>query len=123
MGGGVVAPSVVLLCLALGIPHAMIWRLAFGFGALVSLFSLGLRVVVAKNSSKFESVQGRQSVRRSFKILWEQYRVQLFGTAGAWFWYDIVDYGLGLYSAEISGVATGEDLFGTTLNTLFFALL
>merc|ERR1712019_210033 len=70
--GGVVAPSVVLLCLALRIPHAMIWRLAFGFGALVSLFSLGLRVVVAKNSSKFESVQGRQSVRRSFKILWEQ---------------------------------------------------
>jgi len=121
--GGVCAPAIVLICLTLGLPHALVWRIAFGLGALVSLVSLALRVMTVKNSKKFEAVQENQSFTKAFKLLWREYRIPLLGTAGAWFWYDLVDYGLGLYSAKVSGVATGQGEIGTTLNTLFFALL
>lgn len=121
--GLVCAPALVLVCLASGLAHNVVWRLAFGFGALLSMFSLVLRISLVENSDKFQAVQQNQTFRKSLILLWENYRTPLFGTAGAWFLYDVVDYGLGLYSAKISGAATGQGLFGTTLNTFIFSSL
>ena len=57
-----------------------------------------------------------RGVARSLAALWRP----LLGCAGCWFLYDIVDFGVGLYSAEIFDSASDME---TTLNVLYLALL
>jgi MFS family permease len=57
-----------------------------------------------------------RGVTSTLGVLWRP----LLGTAGCWFLYDIVDFGVGLYSAELFDSSSDLE---TTLNVLYLALL
>jgi len=121
--GDVLAPLVVLFCMFAGFSDQATWRFAFGFGAAISLLNTILRICLIQDSDKFQREQkNAQSFGRTLKLL-QKYWCPLLGTCGAWFLYDVVDYGLGLFSAEIVGESTGATAFQEVSSVLFYALI
>ena len=148
--GKLLAPLTVLTIQSGGASPELTWRLAFGFGGFLSFLSFVMRLGLLKESTKYAELQdvttegesetdegdeGPQKSRfarcaawcsagwitfveimQSLVVLWKP----LLGTAGCWFLFDIVDYGVGLYSAEIFTASTPME---TTLNVLYLALM
>merc|ERR1712232_677352 len=121
--GGLLAPSVVLVLMLIDTSDEMLWRVAFGVGALVSLVNAVLRICYVENSDSYqkESTKERSFARTCNKIC--RYWYPLVGTMGAWFLYDLVDYGLALFSAEIAGSAGDLDAFQEVWSVLMYALM
>lgn len=117
--GDIGAPLVVL-ALSVGPTAHMaggIWRLAFGFGAMMSLLCAGSRWALLKETQSFRRtaeaprlVAGdaedartiRESGDRCHPLTALRHMPKsLIGTCGAWLIYDIVTYACGLYSTDI----------------------
>jgi len=123
MIGSVVSSGLVYLCRAAGMPPEVLWRFAFAFGAFLSAITFALRYHHAFDSAQFVKAQGgggaegeegeealataRLPLSDTLRAYWRP----LLGTAGCWGLYDIVNYGLSLYSSDIvSGIS--KDLGG-----------
>lgn len=123
--GAALAPMVVLMILTLGGSSEFSWRFVFGFGALCSLISLSLRLMFVEDSEKFKKEQQRnerEGFRQSIRKL-RKYAKPLLGTCGAWLLYDIVDYGLALFSASFAEKATGATPKVAVASVLQYALM
>ena len=119
--GPVLSCAVVYACQMLGATDAFTWRCAFGVGAALSLLSVSLRYLFVQDSPKFKEVQRERSLVASdgaqlhesvaladtmgsrlhtSNIIRTHWR-PLIGTCAGWLVYDIIDYGLGLYSSDV----------------------
>ena len=121
--GQLLATLVVYACELARAPAEITWRLAFGLGAALSLFAIVLRYHAARDSDAFINARREARaaepavaagfpgagglvarvaapVRRTLRTMC-QYRRALLGTALGWLLYDVIDYGLGLYSSKI----------------------
>lgn len=114
--GQLLAPAVVMLLAGpLAVPHALLWRYAFGFGAFLALAVALARYLVltetqawieasnASNDSRITvspQAPQRELFRDKVSALWAM-KWSLTATAGAWLIYDVVTYGTSLYSTTI----------------------
>jgi len=116
MLGSVISSGLVTICRAAGMAPAILWRFAFGFGAFLSVITFALRYRHAFDSARFvksrssgavvEAEEGELPARLPLMQTLRTYWRPLLGTAGCWGLYDIVNYGLGLYSSDIvSGIS------------------
>lgn len=123
MAFGIILCPVVILIMSgpLAMPHALIWRVAFGIGAVLAGLCAVLRYLLLPETAVFKedtteaptAVQARPrrpsvqaAVGGKMKALWTM-RVSLAGTAGSWFFYDICTYGVGLFTTSIFPAAPG----------------
>uniref|UniRef100_A0A7S2Q405 Major facilitator superfamily (MFS) profile domain-containing protein n=1 Tax=Zooxanthella nutricula TaxID=1333877 RepID=A0A7S2Q405_9DINO len=123
--GAALAPLVVLLCLQAGCSPDFTWRFGFGFGAMVSLLNMVLRLLLVEDSEGFKAQQvhnEKEGWRRSATKL-RKYSRLLVGTCGAWFLYDTVDYGLALCSSTLAEESVGTDSKQTAASLLLYALM
>ncbi|CAL1164138.1 unnamed protein product [Cladocopium goreaui] len=101
-GGQALCPLVTYIMDVAGVPDEMLWRGIFAVGSVLSLLGLGLRIVATKDSQKFKaSREDSKASNQSTRSLLRPYWRPLFGTAGAWFLYDVVEYGLKQNDAAI----------------------
>ena len=130
--GPVLASGVVYLCQVSGASPAFTWRFAFGFGAALSVLSVTLRYNLVQNSEKFERVRRQRNCQASnspaatasVSTIIRRYWRPLLGTAGSWFLYDIIDYGLALYSDDVlKNLKIGDGDSSTTLAVLVVQLI
>jgi len=80
-----------------------------------------LRIVKMRNSERFEKAQqaeAARSVKRSTISIIATYWKPLLGTCVSWFLYDVIDYGLGLYSAQLTNIVKDAGDATTVLNVL-----
>lgn len=120
--GNLVAP-VVMTCLLLifGSNFGLIWRLALIFGAIPALIVVYPRIKM-EESKKFtdSKEESKKTQAPSLAFILRHYGVQLIGTAGSWFIFDIVFYGNGLFSGTLiemmgfGGKTPGHDSFLAT---------
>jgi PHS family inorganic phosphate transporter-like MFS transporter len=129
--GQILAPSVVLfLSGPLELQPERLWRSTFGIGALLALLctvarffllretmgwqrsSRDIRDSQASLSSSGENGSGdaSHSVRALKAMSWS-----LLGTAGSWFLYDIITYGVGLFTTTIFRTEAGVQSAWTVL--------
>uniref|UniRef100_A0A7S1TNM4 Major facilitator superfamily (MFS) profile domain-containing protein n=1 Tax=Phaeomonas parva TaxID=124430 RepID=A0A7S1TNM4_9STRA len=110
--GKMLAPLMFVILLGCGASYELAWRLGFGAGAVLSGIGLVLRSKELKETEDFEEVQARRMQQRLANPeasedgpgkLSSAWLIPLAGTAVSWFLYDVVDYGLGLYSGDILG--------------------
>ena len=153
--GPVIAPLVVLACQLGGASAGFTWRFAFLFGGAASAGALALRWFHATDSHRFKAVKAARERNKeeaaaatgrgepaaaasaaaaaghevgTTRVLRTYWR-PILGTAGSWFLYDIVDYGLGLYSDDVVAVLGLESVTGgnrtaaTTLGVLLVNLI
>jgi hypothetical protein len=91
-------------------PSAIVWRFAFAFGALLSGITFVLRWRYAFDSARFVDTREvknaeagshaplpKPPLAATLRAYWKP----LLGTAGCWCLYDVVNYGLSLYSSDI----------------------
>jgi len=131
MGVGQLLGPIVVIVLTSFLDQSLAWRVAFAFGAVLSATcavlryffleetqgwrraTAGLRTTAAvgsgesygatANSASQPAAEASSSKRLALSAMsWS-----LAGTAGAWFLYDIVTYGVGLFSTEIFPAAPG----------------
>jgi PHS family inorganic phosphate transporter-like MFS transporter len=118
MIGSVLSSGLIFVCRAAGMPPHVIWRFAFAFGALLSAVTFRLRWSHAFDSAQFVKAReeaaavaaGSPETASAPKLplgpTLRAYWKPLLGTAGCWGLYDVVNYGLGLYSSDlVSGMA------------------
>lgn len=120
--GAVVAPALVWVCLSLGASGEFTWRFAFAFGAIASFTSFVLRYTMVQNSAAFHRAQETKTCKKSFRMLRKSAR-SLLGVSGAWFLYDIITYGLALFSEEISAAASHTSLKDSVLQVLLYSFM
>lgn len=131
--GLVLGPAVVLLLNeGLALRNALVWRWSFGFGGIaagvVAVFRYRHLQETASFSRSAASVPAgragpsKQGAEGSAKALWSM-RWSLAGTAGSWFLYDIVTYGVGLFSTLIFPTAPGYETAVTTLKINAISML
>ena len=119
--GAVLSALTVWLCRLAGMPGEVVWRFAFAFGGLLSVLTFALRYVCAFDSAKFKEQQSAERAakepaaivavdaqqpppgppRLPLRAVLRAYWCPILGTAGLWFLYDVVNYGLGLYSSRL----------------------
>jgi len=117
--GQLLAPAVVMLLAGpLAVPHTLLWRYAFGFGALLALVVALVRYLVLEETRAWvQASSGHQSsndsritaspqapqtqlFRDKVSALWAM-KWSVTATMGAWLIYDVVTYGTSLYSTTI----------------------
>jgi len=109
---------------------AMQWRCAFGFGALLAGLCAVLRYIHLRETDGWRRATRRVPDASSVvaapspptkdalcAMSWT-----LAGTAGTWFIYDVVTYGVGLFSTSIFPARTGLDSATIVLRINAFAL-
>ena len=109
--GQALCPLVTYVMDVSGVPHELLWRWIFGIGVLLSASGLALRYLTTQNSQKF--VESRTAERKHQDSIWtilSPYWRALLGTAGCWFFFDIVEYGLkqndaAIFSENVSAYA------------------
>jgi len=127
--GDLLAPGMVMfLAGPLRMPHPLVWRYAFGFGAVLALVVAMLRFLVLQESqawvqaSSFDAaghdnlplapekthlLRFREKVSALIAMKWS-----ILATSGVWFLYDVVSYGTSLHSTTIfparAGVASAS---------------
>ena len=108
MVGSVLSSALVYLCRLGGMRAEVLWRFAFAFGALLSAITFGLRFYCSFDSQQFKRSKSgavdadvvtapKPPLVETLRVFWKP----LLGTAGSWMLYDIVNYGLGLYSSDL----------------------
>jgi len=137
--GTILAPALVIfLAGPLNVSGPHLWRYAFGFGALLALVVAFLRFLVLKETQAWQAAsspraralapaqpeaamdfreRSREKLAGLMAMKWS-----LAGTVGAWLIYDIVTYGVGLYSTTIfpaePGIASAKIVFAINAMTL-----
>jgi len=101
-GGQALCPLVTYLMDVGGVPSNLLWRWIFGVGSILSAFGLVLRILTTKDSEKFKEGKAAEKAHKenTFSLLAPYWR-PLLGTAGCWFLFDIVEYGLKQNDAAI----------------------
>jgi len=126
--GNLLAPSVVLLLLAI-FPFEkldLVWRLALGFGAIPCLLTAYHRYKLEESPHYKHAKESMPSWAEVRPIMWE-YKWNLVGTAGTWFLFDVTFYGNGLFKEtviKILGLAEGTgrtQLINTALASLIIS--
>ncbi|CAE7288607.1 GIT1 [Symbiodinium microadriaticum] len=100
--GQALCPLVTYIMEEAGVPHELLWRWIFGVGVMLSACGLVLRYLTTQNSQKF--VESKKAERKHHDSTWtilSPYWRALLGTAGCWFLFDIVEYGLKQNDAAI----------------------
>jgi|Transcript_35123 PHS family inorganic phosphate transporter-like MFS transporter len=113
--GQLLAPAVVMtLAGVLDIPGQRLWRWAFGFGAVMALLVAALRYYHLRETNRWAQAEAPRRIRDQVPALAEM-KYSLAGTAGAWLLYDVVTYGVSLYSTTIfpaePGLASAKVVF------------
>lgn len=130
VAGNLLAPSfVMLLAGPLGVPGPRLWRYAFGFGAVLALIVASLRYISLRETRGWlqassgaaptnlpgsarmpvalaQAQPAQQDWREKVAAL-SAMKWSMVGTVGVWFIYDVVTYGVGLYSTTIFQTAPG----------------
>jgi len=131
--GQILGPMTVILLMGpLGVPQEVVWRIAFGFGAVLALMCAALRVTCLKETESFRrategvrvadvQVVDQKTFVEKTKALWTLRRA-LAGTAGSWLLYDVVTYGVGLFTTTIFPAAPGMASAKTVLMINVLAL-
>lgn len=83
--------------------NQIIWRSTFGVAAVLSLICLVLRIVITKDAENFT----RTKVKTPFALVMKYWR-PLASTALAWFFYDVVEYGLKNNDVSIFSAGSGS---------------
>jgi len=109
--GLVLGPTVLMLLLAQGIRNENTWRLCLGFGAVLGGLCTVLRCRFLWETHSWQQATVGSSTTSAnhgekLSALWAM-RWSMLGTAGSWFFYDIVTYGVNLFSTEIFPAAPG----------------
>lgn len=108
VAGNLLAPSfVMLLAGPLGVPGPRLWRYAFGFGAVLALIVASLRYISLRETRGWLQAQPAQQDWREKVAALSAMKWSMVGTVGVWFIYDVVTYGVGLYSTTIFQTAPG----------------
>mmetsp|Transcript_56111 Transcript_56111/g.108262 ORF Transcript_56111/g.108262 Transcript_56111/m.108262 type:complete len:498 (+) Transcript_56111:51-1544(+) len=128
--GGLLGPLVMIWLGSMAISPAMQWRCAFGFGAVLAGLCAVLRYFHLRETDGW-----RRATRRvpdaslvaagpspPTKDALCAMSWTLAGTAGTWFIYDVVTYGVGLFSTSIFPARTGLDSATIVLRINAFAL-
>ena len=100
--GQALCPLVTYIMEVAGVPHELLWRWIFGVGVILSACGLVLRYLTTQNSQKF--VESKKAERKHHDSTWtilSPYWRALLGTAGCWFLFDIIEYGLKQNDAAI----------------------
>jgi len=114
-------PFVVWLLMVVGLPNEAVWRMTFGVGAILAAVGLVLRILVTKDSDKFQ--EAKEKREKSAIPPWAGIAAMpLAGTALSWFLFDIVEYGLKQNDAAIFAHSktdlTPHDVFSIFLTRL-----
>jgi PHS family inorganic phosphate transporter-like MFS transporter len=119
--GNLLAPLLVMVCAGLfDMPAALLWRCAFGFGAVLALLVAVLRYVHLRETDRWQQASSSSSTENpqqwSDKIAAiATMKYSIAGTVGVWLLYDVVTYGVGLFSSTIfpaePGLATAKIVF------------
>jgi len=116
----------MLLAGPLAVPHAVLWRYAFGFGAVLALAVALVRYLVLQETRAWVQASSGLQPSNDDRIMGSPQapQKQLFGdkvaalcamkwsvfaTMGAWLIYDVVCYGCSLYSTTIFPAEPGLD--------------
>jgi len=114
--GQALCPMVTYIMDVAGVPHEMLWRWIFGVGVILSALGLVLRYLTIQDSLKF--VQSKEAEEKHHDTTWtilSPYWRAILGTAGCWFLFDTVEYGLkqndaAIFSSDGSGPYTDSIL-------------
>jgi len=111
--GQVLGPVVVLLLASMSPSDSFVWRGCFAIGAAFALAIAMLRYALLNETASFRNTDSKNREDSMISALWAMRRC-LAGTVVGWFLYDVVTYGLGLFSSTIfpaePGVATAKVL-------------
>ena len=103
-----------------GVP---LWRWIFGIGVIHSALGLALRYLITQKSLKFvESKTAERKLQDSMWTILSPYCRALLGTAGCWFLFDFVGYGLKQNDAAIFGESVSASYAQSMLQVLWSRL-
>ena len=122
--GQALCPLVTYIMEVAGVPHELLWRWIFGVGVILSALGLVLRYLTIQNSQKF--VESKKAERKHHDSTWSilsPYWRALLGTAGCWFLFDIVEYGLKQNDAAIFSENVSASYAESILQVLWSRLL
>lgn len=123
-GGQALCPLVTYLMDVSGVPEHLLWRWIFAVGSILSGFGLLLRILTTKDSQKFKEGKKAEIEHKETTVsLLLPYWRPLLGTAGCWFLYDIVEYGLKQNDAAIFEAGTDAAYSQSVLDVFFTRLL
>ncbi|CAK9012320.1 Glycerophosphoinositol permease 1 (Glycerophosphodiester transporter GIT1) [Durusdinium trenchii] len=121
-GGQALCPLVTYLMDIAGVPDHLLWRCIFAIGSALSVLGLLLRIVATQDSPKFKQSRASHSHQSTASLLRPYWR-PLLGTAGGWFLYDIVEYGLKQNDAAIFDAGHDGAYSDSVLSVFFTRLL
>lgn len=115
--GTALCPLVVWILLSAGCSDGATWRITCAVGAGFALIGIVLRILYTEDTERLKKAQAeaRVSKRGMLKALVPWRRV-LIATAGAWFLFDIVEYGLKQNDADIFEAASDDYKDGCLAN-------
>mmetsp|Transcript_64077 Transcript_64077/g.139381 ORF Transcript_64077/g.139381 Transcript_64077/m.139381 type:complete len:452 (+) Transcript_64077:156-1511(+) len=121
--GCLLAPTVVICLLGpFGLENSIVWRLALGLGSVWAGLVAILRYFHLKETEGWERVASEAPTVTHFEhasALMAMPRTVL-GTAGSWLLYDVVAYGVGLFTTEIFPALPG---MGSSMVVLLISIL
>lgn len=117
--GGLLGPILVMSMAAIGVPGAWLWRLAFGFGAVLTGVCACLRHIHLQETESWRKATRSAGSMRSGLLAM---RWTLAGTSGTWLIYNVVTFGVGLFSTSIFPAASGLAAAGIVLRINTVAL-
>mmetsp|Transcript_27897 Transcript_27897/g.51009 ORF Transcript_27897/g.51009 Transcript_27897/m.51009 type:complete len:462 (-) Transcript_27897:346-1731(-) len=120
--GAIVAPALVWICLSVGASGEFTWRFAFAFGAVASFASFLLRYTKVQNSAAFNDAREKRTCKKSLHML-RRFAKPFIGVSGCWFLYDVITYGLALFSAEISAGASHTSVKDSVFQVLLYSFM
>mmetsp|Transcript_8894 Transcript_8894/g.29266 ORF Transcript_8894/g.29266 Transcript_8894/m.29266 type:complete len:487 (+) Transcript_8894:82-1542(+) len=103
--GSLLSPGLCALLLRIGLDGSVVWRALFGCGAFFSVLSFCARFGLIEDAPKFQAAKRRREASGDspFRLLFfSEFASLIASTSVSWFLYDVVSYGLALYSAEIT---------------------
>ena len=122
--GQALCPLVTYIMEVAGVPQELLWRWIFGVGVILSALGLVLRYLTTQDSQKFvESKKAEQKHHDSTWTILSPYWRALLGTAGCWFLFDIVEYGLKQNDAAIFSENVSASYADSILQVLWSRLL
>jgi len=122
--GQALCPLVTYIMEVAGVPQELLWRWIFGVGVILSALGLVLRYLTTQDSQKFvESKKAEQKHHDSTWTILSPYWRALLGTAGCWFLFDIVEYGLKQNDAAIFSENVSASYAESILQVLWSRLL
>ena len=122
--GQALCPLVTYIMEVAGVPQELLWRWIFGVGVILSALGLVLRYLTTQDSQKFvESKKAEQKHHDSTWTILSPYWRALLGTAGCWFLFDIVEYGLKQNDAAIFSENVSASYAHSILQVLWSRLL